>query len=329
MVTHGGAGTGPIAPRSHQCPTAPPQGKSRSPPPFLDSRSPPGCIPRAVPASEGRERGCCAVLSLRRRAGSVPAGATASLQTSLTPPKVTLSLLQPGPGTPGGDGALGGHPEPAGGRGASRATGTLAPAGMGDAALGTSQPAAPHAQPGPTQGLSHSQGGPSPCSTLGLCPSCPRSRGSPGAVPLPDPSIMDIVAEPPGARGWQRYYLHLSSFPAPPSFLGRRKSREIRRWKSRLRLLSCSLESGGISKTSLPDPPPGGQPPSPCPCCGPAALRGVLGHVSAGVGRLKGSESVATAGSKEPPPWGAQHPRGPPTATENGMEPPRGTKGRG
>lgn len=159
---------------------------------------------------------------------------------------------------------------------------------------------APHRSPRPPG--SHNQGGPAPCSTLGLCPSSPRSCGSLGAVPSPDPSIMDIVAEPPGAGGWQRYYLHLSSFPAPPSFLGRRKSREIRRWKSRLQLLSCSLESGGISETSLPDPPPGGEPPNLRPCCAPAVLRGVLGHASAGVGRLKGLELLAAAGSKERPP---------------------------
>lgn len=114
MVIHSGTGTGPIAPRSHQCPTTPSAGGEPITPPSLDTRNTPGCIPRAVPPSEGRERGCCAALSLRRRAGSVPAGATASLQTSLTPPKVTLSLLQPGPGTPGGDGALGGHPGQAG-----------------------------------------------------------------------------------------------------------------------------------------------------------------------------------------------------------------------
>lgn len=108
MVIHGTAGTGPIAPRSHCCPTAPSIGEEPIVPFSLDTRSRPGVHPAGCAPSEGRERGCCAVLSLRRHAGSVPAGATASLQTSLTPPKVTLSLLQPGPGTPGGDGALGG-----------------------------------------------------------------------------------------------------------------------------------------------------------------------------------------------------------------------------
>lgn len=189
MVIHGGMGQDPPPPAATSVPHLIRRGRANHPA-FPGYPEPPGGIPRAVPPSEGQERGCSVVLSFCRRAGSVPAGATASLQTSLTPPKVTLSLLQPGPGTPGGDGALGGQPELAGGRGASRATATPAPTGMGDAPLGTSQPAAPHAQPGPTHvprlPASHSQGGPSPCWTLGLCPSSPRSRGSPGAVPLPD-----------------------------------------------------------------------------------------------------------------------------------------------
>lgn len=65
---------------------------------------------------------------------------------------------------------------------------------------------------------------------------------------------------------------------------------------------------GGSARPSPPDPPPGGEPPNSCPCCAPAVLRGV----SAGAGRLEGLELVATAGSKKPPPWGAQHPLGPP-----------------
>lgn len=148
MVTHGAAGTTPTVPRSHQRPPAPCAGEEPIPAPSLDARSPSGCIPRAALPSQGRERGCCAALSLRRRAGSVPAGATASLQTSLTPPKVTLSLLQPGPGTPGGDRALRGHPELAA---ASRATAALARTGLGVLNSAYPKPAAPNTRPGPTR----------------------------------------------------------------------------------------------------------------------------------------------------------------------------------
>lgn len=126
---------------------------------------------------------CCAVpppprwLRPRRR-DRFPSNLINSPQGDPLPP-----AARPGD-TRRGRGAGGGHPELAGGHGASRAP---APTGMGDAPLGTFQPApptpslAPHTSPRPP--ASHSQGGPSPCSTLGLCPSSPRSGGSPEPFP--------------------------------------------------------------------------------------------------------------------------------------------------
>lgn len=101
-----------------------------------------------------------------------------------------------------------------------------------------------------------------PCSTLrlALCLCTQPPRASPAvcsskALPLLNSSIIDIGAEPPGAGGWQRYYLHLSSFPSlSPPFPSRLKSREIRRRKAASGS-ALLLGTGGSTRAPLPHVP--------------------------------------------------------------------------
>lgn len=139
-------------------------------------------------------------------------------------------------------------------------------------------PPQPHTQPQPSI---HS---PSPCSTLWLlfCLCAPSLRlgpagGSSKALPLLNPSIIDIAAEPPGAGGgWQRYYLHLSSFLSSPPALPRQPEKpRDQAGKSRLRLLSCSLAFGEGDQA---DPPAWLCPPQPCLSC-PWASGTCVSHV--------------------------------------------------
>lgn len=265
----------PLSSCSHQCPTAPSGGHGLLGAPQTAAA---GLSPQCPPA---QEKGCRAVPSLRLRQRHRPL----PFQTSLTPPKVTLSLLQqelpgdirrgqgarggpqphqPAPSTPGPP--PGWHPR------RHRTCPSAQPS------LSPPEPTpAPHTAPAP-----HSQ--PAPRSPLWLlfCLCAPSLRlgpagGSSKALPLLNPSIIDIVAEPPGAGGgWQRYYLHLSSFLSSPPALPRQPEKpRDQAGKSRLRLLSCSLAFGEGDQA---DPPAWLCPPQPCLCC-PWASGTCVSHV--------------------------------------------------
>lgn len=227
--------------------------------------------------------------ALRPPSLAAPASSIAPAPSPSAPPAASLSNLI---NSPQGDPlppAAGPQAEPPGdaarGQGdPARSRGTPSPR------LGARQPCAAR-RPGPQgtggapralQGHPCKPPAPQPCSPEPRSPLGPRSTprlalclctqslraspavGSSKALPLLNSSIIDIVAEPPGAGGWQRYYLHLSSFPSPPPFPGRLKSREIRRRKA-ASSSSPAPWRGGISQTSRSPSPHPPQPALPVP----------------------------------------------------------------
>lgn len=302
-----------MPPNSHQRPTDPAQRGRAARTSFHGCLEPPRRQPEGrphnVPDVGGQGQGPlrCAVPPppprLRQRHRPLP------FQTSLTPPKVTLSLLQQGcqRSRPGdarrGTGCWQGTPTSRpGAEPPPYPDGAGTQGDGGPARLAQPDPPPPKPTPDPPSGSPGEPRPPlGPRSRLSLGPRARSLRAGPAggsskALPLLNPSIIDIVAEPPGAGGgcvcegrggWQRYYLHLSSFPVPPPFSGRLKSREIRRWKSRLRLLGVCRGGGG-----------GGYQADPLPGCGPRPLSlPSPGPWDTRVTRLK-------RGSPPPPPRG-------------------------
>lgn len=140
---------------------------------------------------------------------------------------------------------------------------------------------------------------------------------------------MDMVAEPPGAGGWQRYYLHLSSFPAPPLLPRQAEKPRDQALEKPPPALLLLLGVRGDQQDPPAKPPRRVAPQSPS-LLRPSRAQGGPGTRQGGRGE---AERVGISGDcreQGTPALGGLSIRvDPSTAAENGMELPWGTKGQG
>lgn len=265
MVTCRAAGAATHHPPSHQCPAA-------------------------------RRRGVVHPAALRPPSLAAPASSVAPAPSPPAPPAASLSNLinspqgDPLPPAAGpqaqtlrGDGGTP-HGAP---RAHGWAHGSPAPRESRDCRVRDEPPEPSRDTPACPRPPSPVPRSPGPCSTprLALCLCTQSLRASPAvgsskALPLLNSSIIDIVAEPPGAGGWQRYYLHLSSFPSPPPFPGRLKSREIRRRKAASSSSPAPRRRGDRPDLPVPRPTPPRSRPCPSPSLSPSPSCHLCGQLN-------------------------------------------------